>query len=63
MFFVATAPLTLGGHVNVAPKGLRSLALVDETSVVYVDLTGSGIDCTRVQENGRTVDRDSGTQP
>ena len=40
MFFVASAAAS--GHVNLSPKGLDSLRLVDSKSVVYLDLTGSG---------------------
>jgi len=54
MFFVATAPLALDGHVNVSPKGLDSFAVLDEHSVAYLDLTGSGIETTaHLRENGR----------
>lgn len=42
MFFVATAPLSGSGHVNLSPKGFDSLRLVDPQTVMYLDLTGSG---------------------
>ena len=47
VFFVATAPCLTsdgeGGHVNVSPKGYRdTFAVLDPTTVAYVDLTGSG---------------------
>ena len=43
MFFVATAPLTGTGHVNLSPKGLRgSFHVVDQHRVWYEDLSGSG---------------------
>jgi len=43
MFWVATAPLSGEGHVNVSPKGLRgSLHVVDENQAWYEDTTGSG---------------------
>jgi len=41
MFFVATA--AADGHVNVSPKGgTGSLIVVDEQTIAYQDLTGSG---------------------
>jgi hypothetical protein len=40
LFFTASAAST--GHVNVSPKGLDALRVLDEKSVVYLDLTGSG---------------------
>ncbi len=42
LFFVATAPLAGDGHVNVSPKGLHTLCVVDDRTVAYLDLTGSG---------------------
>lgn len=42
MFFVATAPLSGNGHVNVSPKGGKYFGLVDEKTFWYMDLTGSG---------------------
>ncbi|MFT4543256.1 MAG: hypothetical protein ACI841_005348 [Planctomycetota bacterium] len=54
MFFVATAPLTGDGRVNVSPKGLDSLAVLDDNSVAYIDLGGSGIEThSHLKENGR----------
>jgi hypothetical protein len=55
MFFVATAPLTADGHVNVSPKGLDgTFAILDEHRVAYLDLTGSGIETiAHVRENAR----------
>ncbi|MEO0834164.1 MAG: pyridoxamine 5'-phosphate oxidase family protein, partial [Pseudomonadota bacterium] len=44
MFFVATAPLAGDGHVNVSPKGYDSFAIIDPTTVAYLDLGGSGIE-------------------
>ncbi len=41
MFFVATAPLDAGGHVNLSPKGLQSFRLLSPHQVAYLDLTGS----------------------
>ena len=56
MFFVATAPLSGSGLVNLSPKGLDSLRILDEHSVVYADLTGSGVETiAHLKENGRIV--------
>jgi hypothetical protein len=41
LFFVATAP-TDGGHVNLSPKGHDALRVLDDRTVAYLDLTGSG---------------------
>ena len=54
MFFVATAPLSAEGHVNVSPKGYASFALLDARRVAYIDLGGSGIEThAHLRENGR----------
>lgn len=43
MFWVATAPMSVEGHVNVSPKGLKdAFHYVDERTVWYEDMTGSG---------------------
>jgi hypothetical protein len=54
MFFVATAPRD-GGHVNVSPKGYAdTFAVVDEQTVAYLDLYGSGSETiVHPRENGR----------
>jgi hypothetical protein len=54
VFFVASAPLAADGHVNVSPKGLDSFAVLDASTVAYLDLGGSGIEThAHVLENGR----------
>jgi predicted pyridoxine 5'-phosphate oxidase superfamily flavin-nucleotide-binding protein len=54
VFFVASAPVSADGHVNVSPKGLDSLRVVDRSTVVYLDLTGSGNEtAAHLVENGR----------
>ncbi|MEM9415899.1 MAG: pyridoxamine 5'-phosphate oxidase family protein [Planctomycetota bacterium] len=55
MFFVATAPLSADGLVNVSPKGLDgTFAVIDDTTVAYLDLTGSGVETiAHLRENGR----------
>lgn len=42
VFFVATAPLSAAGMVNVSPRGLDSLSILDAHTVAWLDLTGSG---------------------
>ncbi|PFH51589.1 hypothetical protein AMATHDRAFT_2868 [Amanita thiersii Skay4041] len=50
VFFVATAPLAAGGHVNLSPKGNYG----QERQVWYEDLSGSGVETiAHLRENGR----------
>ena len=54
LFFVATAPLSAEGHVNLSPKGLDSLRVLSRDRVAYLDLTGSGNETSaHLYENGR----------
>jgi hypothetical protein len=54
VFFVGTAPLAHRGHVNVSPKGLDTLRVLDSRTVAYLDLTGSGVETVaHLRENGR----------
>ena len=55
MFFVATAPLAPDGHINLSPKGLAgTLAIIDDRTIAYLDLTGSGVETiAHLRENGR----------
>ncbi len=56
LFFVATAPLAADGHVNVSPKGLDSLRILDPRCVAWLDLTGSGAETiAHLRENGRVT--------
>jgi Pyridoxamine 5'-phosphate oxidase len=56
IFFVATAPLAQQGHVNCSPKDAGSFRILDERTVVYRDLTGSGVETiAHLKENGRIV--------
>jgi hypothetical protein len=56
MFFIATAPLSGGGLVNLSPKGLDTFRILDEHTVAYLDLTGSGVETVaHLKENGRFV--------
>jgi Pyridoxamine 5'-phosphate oxidase len=54
IFFVATAPLSANGHVNLSPKGLDSFRILSANRVAYLDLTGSGNETSaHLKENGR----------
>jgi len=56
VFFVATAPLSREGHVNCSPKDGESFRILDERTVAYLDLTGSGVETiAHVKENERIV--------
>ena len=57
MFFVASAPLSGEGHVNVSPKGpIGSLRVLGPRRVAYLDVGGSGAETiAHVRENGRIV--------
>ncbi len=56
VFFVASAPLSAEGHVNLSPKGLDTFRILGPGSVAYLDLTGSGVETiAHVKENGRIV--------
>ncbi|RBQ21794.1 pyridoxamine 5'-phosphate oxidase family protein [Spongiactinospora rosea] len=54
VYFVATAPES-GGHVNVSPKGYAdTFAILDDTTVAYLDLDGSGVETiSHIRDNGR----------
>ena len=54
MFFVATAPISGDGNVNLSPKGYDSLAFLDDRTLAWIDLGGSGVETmAHVRENGR----------
>jgi hypothetical protein len=57
VFFVATAPSDVDGHVNVSPKGLAgSLAVLGPHRVAYLDYGGSGAETiAHLRDNGRIV--------
>lgn len=42
LFWVATAPLSAQGHINVSPKGGEYFGVDDERTFWYQELTGSG---------------------
>jgi hypothetical protein len=54
VFFVATAPSD-GGRINLSPKGYRdTFAVLDEHTVAYLDLFGSGVETiAHLRDNGR----------
>lgn len=54
LFFVGTAPLSADGRVNLSPKGYDSLAVLDNRTLAWVDLGGSGVETlAHLKENGR----------
>ena len=54
MFFVASAPLSGDGHINLSPKGLDSFRVLSPSLVAYLDITGSGNETSaHLLENGR----------
>ena len=57
LYFVATAPTTTDGHINLSPKGHGdTFAVLNESRVAYLDLTGSGAESlAHIRENGRIV--------
>lgn len=57
VFFVATAPLSGDGHVNLSPKGMTdTFRVLGPRTVAYLDLTGSGVETiAHLRENGRIV--------
>ena len=56
MFFIATAPLSGDGSVNLSPKGMDTLRVLDEHTLAFLDAGGSGIETiAHLRENGRIV--------
>lgn len=55
LFFVASAPTSVDGMVNVSPKGLEgSFAVLGPHEVAYLDLTGSAAETiAHLRDNGR----------
>lgn len=52
IFFTATAPQQ--GRINVSPKGIDTFRCIDNQTVAYLDLTGSGNETSaHLQENER----------
>ncbi|MDP4263907.1 MAG: pyridoxamine 5'-phosphate oxidase family protein [Bacteroidota bacterium] len=54
LFFVATAPLSAEGRINLSPKGLDCFRVLSENKVAYMDLISSGNETSaHTLENGR----------
>ncbi len=54
MFFVASAPLSASGHVNLSPKGSDCFRILSPHKVAYMDIIGSGNETSaHLLENGR----------
>ena len=52
IFFTATAPDE--GRINLSPKGMDTFRCINEKTVAYLDLTGSGNEtAAHILENGR----------
>lgn len=52
LFFTATAAEQ--GRINLSPKGMDSLRIIDDKTIAYVDLTGSGNEtAAHIKNNGR----------
>ncbi|NUN65987.1 pyridoxamine 5'-phosphate oxidase family protein [Pseudanabaena biceps] len=52
IFFVATSPPD--GRVNLSPKGMDALRVINESEIAYLDLTGSGNEtAAHLLENSR----------
>jgi hypothetical protein len=52
LFFTATAPAD--GRINLSPKGMDSLRVLDSRRVAYLDLTGSGNEtAAHLRKDGR----------
>lgn len=55
-FFIATAPKSLDGHINVSPKGLNCFKVITPTLFAYLDYPGSGTETiAHIRENGRVT--------
>ena len=57
IYFVASAPNDPDGHVNLSPKGHpETFRVIDEHTVAYLDMTGSGAETiAHARENGRVT--------
>jgi hypothetical protein len=54
IFFVATAPLSADGRINLSPKGLDCFRILSDHQVAYMDLVSSGNETSaHTLENGR----------
>ncbi|TFK23295.1 hypothetical protein FA15DRAFT_705557 [Coprinopsis marcescibilis] len=57
MFWVASAPLSMDGHINISPKGVaNTFHVASPTKVWYEDLSGSGAETiAHIRENRRVT--------
>lgn len=56
LFFISTAPRADDGLINCSPKGLDTLRILDDRTLAYLDLTGSGAETiAHLRDNGRFV--------
>lgn len=56
VFFVASAPKGGDGLVNVSPKGLDTLRVLDERTLAWLDFVGSGVETiAHLRQNGRAT--------
>ncbi|MGH3353675.1 MAG: pyridoxamine 5'-phosphate oxidase family protein [Nocardioides sp.] len=57
VFFVATAPLSGEGHINLSPRGIPgTFGMLDEHRFAWLDGTGSGSETiAHLRENGRVT--------
>ncbi|KAJ2333096.1 hypothetical protein GGI00_002491 [Coemansia sp. RSA 2681] len=54
VYFVSTAPLDKGGHVNLSPKGYDSMCILSGTRLLLLDGRGSGCETiSHLRENKR----------
>lgn len=54
LFFVATAPLSKKGRINLSPKGLDAFSVLSKNEVGYMDVISSGNETSaHTLENGR----------
>jgi hypothetical protein len=54
IFFVATAPLSADGRINLSPKGFDCFKVLSDHQVAYMDLISSGNETSaHTLENGR----------
>jgi hypothetical protein len=54
VFFVATAPPE--GRLNLSPKGMNTLRVIDDNTIGYLDLTGSGNETSaHIHADGRLI--------
>lgn len=54
VFFVASAPSGEDGHVNLSPKGLDTLRVLDAHTLAWLDFVGSGVETVaHLRQNGR----------